>query len=160
MIGVHYRERGARVSEHIEAIRALWTQEQPVFEGRFTQISGVRQQPMPVRKPHPPIVIGGMSPAAYRRAVRQGDGWYGFAQTVEAAAASIAGLKEAAANEARPASLGELEITVTPPGPVDADAVKRYADLGVSRLTLLPGRLREGDDAVRFIEETARQFDL
>lgn len=160
VIGVPYRERGARVSEHIEAIRTLWTQEQPEFSGRFTQISGVRQQPMPMQRPHPPIVIGGMSPAAYRRAVRQGNGWYGFAQTVEAAAASIAGLKEAAAAEARPQGLGELEITVTPPGPVDADAVKRYEDLGVSRLALLPGRLPDAESAVRFIERTARQFSL
>jgi len=160
VIGVPYRERGARVSEHIEAIRALWTEEQPKFAGRFTQISGVRQQPMPAQKPHPPIVIGGMSPAAYRRAVRQGNGWYGFAQTVEAAAASIAGLEEAAAVEERPVSLGGLEITVTPPGPVDADAVKRYEDLGVSRLALLPGRLDNAESAVRFIERTARQFSL
>ena len=160
VIGVPYRERGARVSEHIEAIRVLWTEEQPEFKGRFTQISGVRQQPMPTQKPHPPIVIGGMSPAAYRRAVRQGNGWYGFAQTVEAAAASIAGLEEAAAVEERPASLGGLEITVTPPGPVDADAVKRYEDLGVSRLALLPGRLADAESAVRFIERTARQFGL
>lgn len=160
VIGVPYRERGARVSEHIEAIRALWTQEQPEFEGRFTQISGVQQKPMPIQQPHPPIIIGGMSEAAYRRAVRQGNGWYGFAQTIEAAAESIAGLKEAAAVEARPESLGELEITVTPPGPVDADAVKRYEDLGVSRLALLPGRLRDAEGAVRFIERTAQQFSL
>ena len=160
VIGVPYGERGARVSEHIEAIRALWTQERPEFSGRFTRISGVRQKPMPVQRPHPPIIVGGMSPAAHRRAVRQGNGWYGFALTVEAAAASIAGLEQAAATEVRPQSLGELEITVTPPGPVDADTVKRYQDLGVSRLALLPGRLREGDDAVRFVEEAARQFNL
>ena len=92
--------------------------------------------------------------------MRQGNGWYGFAQTVEAAAASIAGLKEAAAAEARPDGLGELEITVTPPGPVDADAVKRYEDVGVSRLALLPGRLRDAEGAVRFIERTAQQFSL
>ena len=160
VIGVPYRERGARVSEHIEAIRTLWTEEQPKFEGRFTQISGVRQQPMPAQKPHPPIVVGGMSPVAYRRAVRQGNGWYGFAQTVEAAAASIAGLEEAASVEERPASLGGLEITVTPPGPVDADAVKRYEDLGVSRLALLPGHLADAESAVRFIERSALQFGL
>ena len=136
------------------------THEQPEFSGRFTQISGVQQQPMPTQKPHPPIIIGGMSAAAYRRAVRQGNGWYGFAQTVEAAAASIAGIEEAAAVKARPEGLGELEVTVTPPGPVDGDTVKRYEDLGVSRLALLPGRLRAGDDAVRFVEEAARQFGL
>ena len=164
VIGVPYEERGARVSEHIEAIRTLWTQDRPVFDGRFTRIAGVQQKPMPVQQPHPPIVIGGMSPPAYRRAVRQGNGWYGFAQTVEAAAVSVEGLKQAAAAMQRPASLGELEITVTPPGPVDGDTLKRYEDLGVSRLALLPERLDSsgaaGDGAVRFVEETARRLGL
>ena len=112
-----------------------------VRAGLFTRISGVRQQPMPIQQPHPPIVIGGMSPPAYRRAVRQGNGWYGFAQTVEAAAASVAGLKEAAAVEARPAGLGELEVTVTPPGPVDADALRQHHERKqrfIERLSELP----------------------
>ncbi|MBH81736.1 MAG: LLM class F420-dependent oxidoreductase [Gammaproteobacteria bacterium] len=165
VIGVPYEERGARVSEHIEAIRALWTQDQPEFSGQFTQISGIQQKPMPVQQPHPPIIIGGMSPVAYRRAVRQGNGWYGFAQTLEATAASVQGLKEAASVETRPSELGELEISVTPPpGAVDADTAKRYEDLGVSRLTLLPGRLDDkgtpGEGAVRFVESVAQEFDL
>jgi probable F420-dependent oxidoreductase len=165
VIGVPYGERGARVSEHIEAIRALWTQEKPEFQGRFTQISGIQQKPMPVQQPHPPIIVGGMSPVAYRRAVRQGNGWYGFAQTVDATAASVQGLNDAASVESRPPELGELEITVTPPpGAIDLDTAKRYEDLGVSRLTLLPGQLDDkgtpGDGAVRFIENVAQQFNL
>ena len=163
-VGVPYAERGARVTEHIEAIRTLWTQDRPAFDGRFTRIEGVRQKPMPVQQPHPPIVIGGMSDAAYRRAVRQGNGWYGFAQTVEATAASLAGLARAADAVERPAALGELEITVTPAGRVDRDLARRYEDLGVSRLVLLPGRLaadeRPGNAAVRFIEEAARTLAL
>ena len=165
VIGVPYAERGARVSEHIEAIRTLWTQDQPAFDGQFTQIAGVQQKPMPVQQPHPPIIIGGMSPVAYRRAVRQGNGWYGFAQTVDATAASVDGLREAAASIERPQSLGELEITVTPPPGIPAsDDVKRYEDLGVSRLTLLPGppadKRSPGDAAVRYIETAAAQFGL
>ena len=158
-IGVPYPERGARVTE---PIRTLWTEDQPRFDGRFTRIAGVQQKPMPVQKPHPPIVIGGMSEPAYRRAVRQGNGWYGFAQSVDAAAASVRGLERAARHEDRPASLGELEITVTPNRAVDRDLARRYEDLGVSRLVLLPGRLtgEEGAGAVRFIEEAAATLGL
>ena len=163
-LGVPYPERGARVTEHIETIRTLWTEDRPRFDGRFTRIRGVQQKPMPVQKPHPPIVIGGMSDAAYRRAVRQGNGWYGFAQGVDAAAASMRGLERAARHEDRPSSLGELEITVTPDRPVDRDLARRYEDLGVSRLVLLPGRLTGEDTAgaaaVRFIEETAATLSL
>jgi len=168
VIGVPYEERGARVTEHIEAIRALWTQDAPEFQGEFTQISGVQSHPRPIQRPHPPIVIGGMSPPAYRRAVSQGNGWYGFFQSLDATAAAIAALEDAAKRTERPASLGPLEITVTPPGSVDLDTVKRYEDLGVSRLVLLRGfsDLSAQKDAssleagLRYVTETAESLKL
>ncbi len=168
VIGVPYEERGARVTEHIEAIRALWTQDAPEFHGQFTQISGVQSHPRPLQRPHPPIVIGGMSPPALRRAVAQGDGWYGFFQDLEATAAAIKGLADAAKRTERPTSLGPLEITITPPGSVDLDTVKRYEDLGVSRLVLLRGfsepTAPEGTSALEaglhFVTETAEALKL
>lgn len=168
VIGVPYEERGARVSEHIEAIRALWTEQTPNFKGEFTRIAGVQSNPRPIQKPHPPFVIGGMSPPAYRRAVSQGDGWYGFFQDVDAAALAMEGLREAAKRVERPASLPELEISITPPGAVDADMIKRYEDLGVSRLILMQGftELAEQtgasalDRGLAFITETAERLKL
>lgn len=167
VIGVPYEERGARVTEHIEAIRALWTEEAPTFDGQFTQISGVQSHPHPVQQPHPPIVIGGMSAPAFRRAVSQGNGWYGFFQSLDATAAAIEGLEDAAKRSERPAGLGQLEISITPPGPVDLDTVKRYEDLGVARLILLPGAPREEregesrlDAGLRFVTETAEALQL
>lgn len=168
VIGVPYEERGARVSEHIEAMRALWTQDRPRFNGKFTRIEGVQSNPRPVQQPHPPFIIGGMSPAAHRRAVAQGDGWYGFFQDLEATEQQIRGLEEAGKHTERPSQLGELEISVTPPGAVDLDIVKRYQDLGVSRLVLLRGfseiASQQGDAAVQegldFIEQTAEKLGL
>jgi probable F420-dependent oxidoreductase len=168
VIGVPYEERGARVSEHIEAIRALWTQDKPEFEGQFTQISGVQSNPRPIQQPHPPFVIGGMSPPAFRRAVAQGDEWYGFFQDLDATANCIEGLREAAKRVERPASLGELDISITPPGAVDLDMVKRYEDLGVSRLVLMRGftapELAPGvspvDDGLAFITQIAEDLKL
>jgi probable F420-dependent oxidoreductase len=164
VIGVPYEERGARVSEHIEAIRTLWTQDRPDFDGRFTRIHGVQSKPLPVQKPHPPIIVGGMSDVAYRRAVRQGDGWYGFNQTEEATAASVEGLRRAAVALGMEDRLGALEISVTPNGPVDRDRLKRFEDLGVSRLILLPrpaaGAATALDGIRRFVEQTAKTLEL
>ena len=168
VIGIPYEERGARVTEHIEAIRALWTQDKPNFDGQFTQIAGVQSNPRPVQNPHPPIIVGGSSAPAYRRAVRQANGWYGFFEDVVTTAKSIEGLKRAAEQCERPADLGELEITMTPPGPVDLDTVKRYEDLGVSRLVLLRGfedmaaapNDAELDTTLRHIEETAMTLKI
>jgi len=158
-LGIPYAERGARASEHIEAIRALWTQDRPVFDGEFTSFSGIQQKPMPVQQPHPPIVVGGMSRAAHRRALAHANGWYGFALSVEDTAEAIASLNALQAGVERPTGLGTLEISVTPRGAVSADDFQRFEDLGVDRLILMPGAAGT-DDIVRFIEETAKERGL
>ncbi|MEU4625349.1 TIGR03619 family F420-dependent LLM class oxidoreductase [Actinoplanes sp. NPDC023801] len=134
-MGVTLAERGARTDEYLAAMRALW-EAAPSFTGRFVSFDGVVQHPSPVQRPHPPIVVGGHSPAAYRRAVRQGSGWYGWGLDVEETRQALRALAETAKREQRPAGFGELEITLTPPGPPDADTARRYADLGVDRLII------------------------
>jgi probable F420-dependent oxidoreductase len=155
-IGVPFEERGPRTTEHIEAIRALWTQEQPTFTGRFTTYAGIQSHPRPVQRPHPPIVIGGMSAPAYRRSVAQGDGWYGFALDLEATAESLRGLAQAAEQVERPAGLGRLEITVAPPAGVTAEIVDRYAQLGVDRLVLGMRSFGDGTTGNSVIESLQR----
>ncbi len=164
-LGIPFEERGPRASEHIEVLRTLWTSEKPEFSGRFTKFAGIQSRPFPVQKPHPPIHVGGMSAPALRRAVAQGNGWYGFFQDVAATQKMLDGLREAAKRTPRPASLGKLEISVTPPGPIDADTAKRYEDLGVDRVVLMRGfqdmatskREQSAEDAViRFLEDMAK----
>jgi probable F420-dependent oxidoreductase len=135
-LGVSLADRGARTDEYLAAIRTLWTEPAPSFDGRFVSFAGVFQRPRPVQRPHPPIVVGGHSPAAHRRAVMTGNGWYGVYLDVEQTAAALAGLRKVAADYDRPAHLGELQITITPPGPVDLETARRYADLGVHRLVV------------------------
>jgi probable F420-dependent oxidoreductase len=164
-LGIPFRERGARTTEHIEVIRTLWTQEQPSFAGRFTSFSGIQSRPLPIQKPHPPIVVGGMSRSALRRAVAQGNGWYGFFQDLDATAAMLRSLAETAKQVERPAQLGRLEISITPPGPVDADTARRFEDLGVDRLIVMRGYQDmagpgDADAAIRFLESTARELSL
>jgi len=137
-LGVSLADRGARTDEYLAAMRTLWTEPAPSFQGRFVSFDGVFQRPQPVQRPHPPIVVGGHSPAAQRRAVTSANGWYGVYLDVEQTAEALAGLRNVAAGCDRPASLGELEITITPPGPIDFDAARRYADLGVRRLVIPP----------------------
>jgi probable F420-dependent oxidoreductase len=135
-LGVPLAERGARTDEYLAAMRALWAEPEPSFAGRFVSFDGVLQRPLPVQRPHPPIVIGGESRAALRRAVRSGNGWYGWEVTPEQTASAVADMRAELGD--RPAELGELEITITPPMPVDLDVVRRYADAGVHRLVVQP----------------------
>jgi alkanesulfonate monooxygenase SsuD/methylene tetrahydromethanopterin reductase-like flavin-dependent oxidoreductase (luciferase family) len=118
---------------------------------RFT---GVDAHPRPVQKPHPPIVVGGTSPPALRRAAGKGNGWYGFLRDLDAARADLAGLAAVRRDAGRPAALGALEISITPLPRLDLDGARRYQDLGVDRLVLLPNA-RDEATLLRWVDETA-----
>jgi probable F420-dependent oxidoreductase len=137
-LGASLADRGVRTDEYLAVMRALWDEPDASFSGQFVSFPEVVQRPRPVQQPHPPIVVGGQSEAAYRRTIESANGWYGFDLDLEQTAQAMADLKAAASRYARPEHLGELEITITPHGPVDADAARRYADLGVHRLAIQP----------------------
>ena len=126
-------------------MRAIWSQDKPAYQGKFVSFGGVLALPRPVQKPGPPVVFGGMTPFAFRRSISHGNGWYGFALNVEGARKCLEGLKAAAKEVARPKELGELEISVTPAGPINLDTAKQFADLGVHRLILLPKGASESE---------------
>src|SRR5204863_537451 len=74
-LGVPFAERGARMDEYIAAMRELWSADQPTFKGRFVSFEGAYCRPQPVNKAVP-IIVGGHSEAAARRAGRLGDGYF------------------------------------------------------------------------------------
>ncbi len=159
-IGVPMADRGARTDDHLAAMRAIWTQPGPVeHHGKFVDFAGVDAHPRPVTPGGPRIVVGGHTPAAYRRAVTSGHGWYGFGLTPEQTAESVEGLRRAADAVERPAELGDLELSVTPRRRLDPDALEAFTGAGIDRLVLgtasdrspadVEQRLRAAADLVR-----------
>ena len=71
-----FEERGAVTDEYLRAFKELWTSDNPKFEGKYCRFSDIVFLPKPVQKPHPPIWVGGESPAALRRTAEFGNGWY------------------------------------------------------------------------------------
>jgi probable F420-dependent oxidoreductase len=71
-----FAERGAVTDEYMDAMRTIWTQDKPVFHGKYVHIDGLLTDPKPIQKPHPPIWVGGESGPSMRRAARIGDAWY------------------------------------------------------------------------------------
>lgn len=133
-LGIPFEHKGARTVDYLRAMLAVWTQARPAYDGRFVHFANIQSLPRPVQQPHPPIVFGGGTPEAFRRAVQHANGWYGFALDLERTTAALEGLRRAARDHARPAALGALEISITPAGKLDVETVQRFADLGVHRL--------------------------
>ena len=95
LCGVPHAERGARVTEGIDVVRALWREAPATFHGRFSRFEGVSIDPKPVQK-LPPIWVGGRSAAALVRAGSQGDGWVSYVVQPERYARSLEKIREAA----------------------------------------------------------------
>jgi len=95
LCGVLHAERGARVTEGIDVVRALWRDTPATFQGRFSRFAGVSIDPKPMQV-LPPIWVGGRSDAALRRAGRQGDGWVSYVIQPERYARSLEKIRAAA----------------------------------------------------------------
>lgn len=133
-MGVTPRGRGARADEFLQAMRTLWYDEAPAMDGSHVSFSGVDAWPRPVQE-RIPVVVGGRSPAAFRRAVRYGSGWYGFRLDRARAEGDISSLRASASAAGRDPS--ELTVTVTPTEKLTPEVVADYAALGVHRLAVM-----------------------
>jgi probable F420-dependent oxidoreductase len=92
----------ARFLEGLRLMKALWTEPRVTFKGRFWSLEGAAMEPKPFQKPHPPIWFGANHPAAVRRAVRHGTGFFGAgSQTTERFAEQVRVLRDALAQHGR-----------------------------------------------------------
>ena len=155
-LGVPMSERGARTDDYLAAMRAIWTGAPASHHGQYASFTDLVARPGPVQRPHPPIVVGGHSVGAYRRAVQQANGWAGWNLGLDGTADALGALREATRRYPRPTQLGELEISVGVPGPLDRQTAGRYAALGVHRIVLLPGD--EAGAMDRVIEAAGREL--
>jgi probable F420-dependent oxidoreductase len=160
-VGAPFAERGRVADDYLAAMRAVWTQPKPSYRGPYVAFDGVQAMPRPVQTPVP-IVVGGRTAPAYRRAVTQGHGWYGFGISVEDTQKIVATLRDTAKKHSRPAELGRLEISVTPPGfdVPDKATLDAYAAAGVDRLILRPRPEMDAGALERFAAETGRALGL
>ena len=159
--GAPFKERGRVADDYLAAMRSVWTQSKPSYSGPYVSFDGVQAMPRPVQTPIP-IVVGGQTPPAYRRALTQGHGWYGFGLDVEETKKSVAALTEAGRASRRPPELGKLEISITPPGFDIPDKAMRdaYAAAGVDRLILRPRPEMDAPALERFASDTGSALGL
>jgi probable F420-dependent oxidoreductase len=156
-VGVSLAERGRRIDEYLDAMTALWTSPTPEYHGRFVSFDHVDAHPRPARPGGVKIVVGGHSPAAFRRAVTRGHGWFGNGSGVADLEKHLAGLREAAERVPRPDRLGRLEINWMQLDPVRVSAAEasQYASLGVDRLVVYPLPLEDPAEVAAFLTRHA-----
>jgi probable F420-dependent oxidoreductase len=151
-VGVPMAGRGARADEYLQAIQTLWYDDKPVFHGSYAGFECVDARPRPLQR-RVPLVIGGHSSAAHRRAVAHGDEWFGYLVGVRSTAEQVRALRELsdrAGRQDRP-----LKVSVAPARPLDAATVSAYAELGVDRLVVVPPLDLTPQELEEFVERHA-----
>ncbi len=151
--GVRFGDRWAVLRENVLAMKAMWTQKDASFHGKFVDFDAVWVEPKPARKPHPPVFIGAQSSWAIRRVVEYGDGWYpivmpGFAEQMQQ-------LDNACAEAGRARS--EIDVSALT-SPADESALAQLADLGVNRVVVGLPTLNE-TDTLRFLDDNMKVVD-
>ena len=167
ILGVPFAERGAMTDEYLEAMQELWTNPAPSFSGKYTQFSGLKFEPKPVQKPHPPIWVGGHSRAALRRTAQFGAAWHPINRSPEelrAGRAELARLCQARGRAVPPALTLRNDVRIVGPGQAApasthggrvlageparlVDQIAELADCGVEHLVL------------EFLAEDGRELD-
>lgn len=148
-LGIPFDERAGRTAESVRALRALWSEGPQAFKGRYYAWAPVESNPKPVQRPGVPIVVGGHTEIAARRAARYGDGFFPGVATMDKLESLLAVLRDECAKVGR----DPKTIEVTAGGPPDVDAIRRYRDLGVGRFMTYPPAfdpdgLRQGLEAL------------
>jgi len=142
-----FDRRGQLADEYVQAIRALFESDHPEFHGRHINFEAALFSPRP--KTPIPIVLGGNSKAALRRAATFGDGWYGLRLSPEAAGQAIAAISQFAYKRAFTFS---LRVQTRIGGSIDADPettlhgdpdtivkrLRRYREVGIEQLVIEP----------------------
>jgi probable F420-dependent oxidoreductase len=131
--------------ERVEAMKALWTQEEAEYHGEFVDFDAVWQWPKPVQKPHPPVMIGGMGERVVQRVLEYGNGWFpqpGRMPDDDSFIERISPYR------------GRFEMTAFG-ARRKPDAIKRYEEAGVTRTVFWvpPG---ERSEVERYLDEIPR----
>jgi probable F420-dependent oxidoreductase len=134
-LGLSFDDRAARTAEAVRAVRSLWKDNPEPFEGKFFKWPPLESNPKPVQKPGVPIVVGGHTELAARRAARYADGFFPAVSEPEKLRALLGILRDECGKRGR--RVEDIELTAGG-GNLDVDTVRRFQDLGVKRLTIAP----------------------
>ncbi len=155
-MGTPFERRGIRFDDYLEGMKKVWSGEVVEHESEFINWHGFKSYPLPVQKPHLPIIIGGGKGKTYQRIARHGDGWYAIAETPEDMARDLAELRAVCDEVGR--DFSEIEITTWWNGKGGEELIRSMADVGVHRLLIMTTML--GKNPLEGIQQFAEKYDL
>ena len=158
-IGAPFERRGIRTDEYVAAMRALWANDCASFEGEFVQFKDTYCLPRPING-SVPIIVGGDTDYAARRAGRLGDGYFPARDTPQERI-------DLARRTAEQCGRDPDALEITMPMPEDPDDIPNMKARGVDRLVVpvtamagMPTLIDSPEDALRFGEIIAKYADL
>ena len=129
--GTAFDTRFKLMRERVEAMKEIWAQPKPKYDGEFVKFDEMIQWPKPVQKPNPPIIVGGGFPHGARRAAAYADGW----APLDGRGGDVLAMLPPFREMVKKAGRAESDVPVTLfGGAMNADAVKRARDAGVDRV--------------------------
>jgi probable F420-dependent oxidoreductase len=151
VLGVPFEERMSRTDESIQALRSLWSDGPSQFAGAHYRWAALESNPKPRQRPGVPIVVGGHTPGAAKRAARLGDGFF------PAQATNLVELIRVLRDECGKIGRDPASIEITTGSVPTLDEVKRLQDLGVARFVVGPPGFAP-DDVTRGFEKLGNEL--
>jgi probable F420-dependent oxidoreductase len=133
--GVEFSSRWRRAREHLEAMKAIWTQDEASFAGEWVRFDRIWSWPKPAQRPHPKVLFGTLAPS--KLVIRYADGWLPLSLAHPGQLREkVAVLRRMAAEAGRDPDA--LDITVMYLEQVSPGTLAEFADAGATRVVVRP----------------------
>ena len=137
MMGGDFDHRWTQAREAVMALKALWTEDEAEFHGRYYDFPPVYCYPKPAQKPHPPVLLGGNAPNVLRRVAQYADGWLPSRTTPSEVEERRKILDDLAAQQGRDPSSLSISVFGQPPETTRSQ-VDDFLNAGAERVAVWP----------------------
>ena len=153
IFGGDFPKRWTQTREALDVMKALWSNDEADFAGKYFKFPKVRSFPKPAQKPWPPIIIGGMAPKVIERIVAHADGWLPNRISFEELKDKRAELNERATAAGRDPK--KIEISIFGQAP-ERDLIERYIEAGADRVVVRPTHVETEAEMGKQLDDIAK----
>ncbi len=146
-MGVPFERRGARFDDYVVAMKKVWSGDVVEHDSEFLNWHGFKSFPLPVQRPHVPVIIGGAKGKIYERIATVGDGWFAPAGDPAELSKSLEELKAVCKRLGR--NYSEIEITAMWQPQTGLDTIRKLRDIGVARVVTFAMAAGDPTDAIK-----------